>query len=231
MKRANSMEKHPYYFDSISNEFEEWINPFDLSSRLYWFASQLDCLAVNGKPILDVGCGLGYFSRLVAQRGGHPLSLDIALKLLNKLKGEITHCIQASALELPFPDGVFSVVVSSECIEHTGDPVLAIQEMVRVLCTGGILLLSTPNYLWRWSIKLGEGLKLRKFSGIENWLSRRQVRQTLTESGTEIVLDQGLYLAPFQFRQLWPLLKWSNTHCQALRHIMINQCWVARKLF
>jgi ubiquinone/menaquinone biosynthesis C-methylase UbiE len=223
------MARNPYYFDNISDNFEEWINPFDLATRLYWFASQLDHLEFSGKRVLDVGCGLGYFSRLVAERGGHPFSLDIAAKLLQKIKGEIDNCIQGTALGLPFQDGIFSIVISSECIEHTQNPILAIQEMVRVLCPGGILLFSTPNYLWRWSVKLGESLKLRRFSGIENWLTRRQVRQTLTESGTEIVLDQGLYLAPFQFRQLWPLLEWSNKHAQALRHIMINQCWVARK--
>jgi hypothetical protein len=46
----------------------------------------------------------------------------------------------------------------------------------------------------------------------------------------EIVADHGLYLAPFQIKPLWPLIEWINEKGQALRPLMINQCWVARKI-
>ncbi|MGH9463503.1 MAG: class I SAM-dependent methyltransferase [Vicinamibacteria bacterium] len=223
------MERNPYYFDQIADVFEDWTNPFDLETRLHWFAYELDRLPIEGETVLDVGSGLGYFSRLVAARGGHPISLDIAGELLRQRK-DSTMCVQGSALNLPFPDGTFPVVVSSECIEHTPDPLLAIREMVRVLRPGGSLVLSTPNWVWRWSATVAGTLGIRKFSGIENWLRRRQVRRSLREMRAEIVADHGLYLVPFQIKPLWPLLEWINEKGQALRPLMINQCWVARKI-
>jgi len=91
-------------------------------------------------------------------------------------------------------------------------------------------MLSTPNHAWWWSIIIAEALGIRKFAGIENWPKRHEVQKTLIESGTEILVDNGLYIFPFQLRSLWPLLAWINRRGQAFRRWMINQCWVARKL-
>ena len=229
-QRDPAMKKTVNYFDSIAEDYNSWLNPFDLAARQAWFAKQLDLFKLHGEVALDVGCGVGHFSKLVMERGGTPVPLDIAGKLLSKVKCEMSNCIQGNSLKLPFRDNSFSLVISSECIEHTLEPSKAIREMVRVLRRGGVLVLSTPNHAWRWSIYIAETLGFRKFAGIENWLTRRQVRKVLTEFGTEIVVDEGLHLFPFQLRFLWHLLARFNRLGQSLRHWMINQCWVARKL-
>ncbi len=53
--------------------------------------------------------------------------------------------IEASAEDLPFPDGYFDLVISREMIEHVEDDVKLIKELRRVLCPGGYLLCTTPN--------------------------------------------------------------------------------------
>ena len=45
---------------------------------------------------------------------------------------------------LPFNDGTFDTVISSDVIEHLPDPMLAFKEMARVLRPGGKLILNTP---------------------------------------------------------------------------------------
>lgn len=47
---------------------------------------------------------------------------------------------------LPYPDGAFDVVMASEVIEHIVDAGPWLDELLRVLRTGGRLLLTTPNY-------------------------------------------------------------------------------------
>ncbi len=223
------MSKSVAYFDSIAENFEDWINPFDLNTRLRWFDSQLDRFNLQGKLVLDVGCGLGHFSGLVAKRGGSPVCLDFAGKLLRKVNSKISRCVQADALSLPFKDNSFPFIISSECIEHTLEPLKAIKEMLRVLSPNGIVILSTPNYVWRWSIAVAEGLGIRKFEGIENFLPRREIYNVFIEAGAEILIAEGLHLFPFQLYPLHPIIRWFNKHGQALRGLMINQCWVARK--
>jgi len=51
---------------------------------------------------------------------------------------------QANAVQLPFRDEVFGVVVCTEVLEHTQSPELVLNELRRVLKPGGTLLLSVP---------------------------------------------------------------------------------------
>ncbi len=47
--------------------------------------------------------------------------------------------------ELPFERAHFAIVVSTEMLEHTPDPLLSLKEMRRVLKPGGVLLLTTRS--------------------------------------------------------------------------------------
>lgn len=215
------------YYEAIGDRFGEWMNQFDVSERRAWFVGQVTERAKPAVLALDVGCGLGHFSAAV-EAAGHPVvSLDIAAGMLRRQK--FARPLNASALQLPIADSALDLVVSSECIEHTPDPAQAIREMVRVLAPGGLLVLSCPNRAWRWTLPVAQALGVRKYSGIENWPSRRQVRRVFEESGAEVLAADGLHLVPFQLALLQPLSAWLNRHAQALRSLMINQCWVVRR--
>lgn len=59
---------------------------------------------------------------------------------------------QVAAVELPFPDGAFDVVISNHVVEHVGDAEAQychLSEMARVLSAQGRIYLASPNR-WQW---------------------------------------------------------------------------------
>jgi ubiquinone/menaquinone biosynthesis C-methylase UbiE len=223
------MRKTELYFDSISDDFFDRMNRFDLEARLQWFDRALALHEPAGKMIVDVGAGLGQFSETARRRGTTVVPVDIAPKLVDRLKRSFPCATCASATSLPFPDASVDFVVSSECIEHTSNPRRAIAEMVRILRPCGVLFLTTPNLVWRWSVGLAERLRVRHFEGLENWLSRRSVRLTIARGGADLIGTSGLHILPFQITPLLPLIRLVNDRAQWLKPLMINQCWIARK--
>lgn len=98
--------------------------------------------------ILDVGCGDGTLLSLVegeVQKHG----IDI-VEHLPESSGSINYVRHDVSGGLPFSDGTFDVVHSSELIEHLLDTEFFLCECHRVLKRGGRLVLSTPNlHYWR----------------------------------------------------------------------------------
>jgi SAM-dependent methyltransferase len=223
------MRKTELFFDSIADDFLDRMNQFDQAARVEWFEKAWPHHGVADATVVDVGAGLGHFSLVAERHAAVVVPLDIAPRLVRRLRERFPAAMVASATDLPFATGSVDFVVSSECIEHTRDPRMAVREMLRVLRPGGVLFLTTPNLPWRWSVGLAELLRIRRFEGIENWLSRSATRRTIVESGGEIIGTAGLHILPFQLTLLLPVIRWVNDHGQWLKPLMINQCWIARK--
>jgi SAM-dependent methyltransferase len=107
---------------------------------------------VAGKRVLDVACGEGYGSALLAGVASSVTGIDIDA-------GAVAHARQSyaalanisfsegSAASLPLPDACVDAVVSFETIEHLprADQPRMLAEIARVLATDGVLLMSAPN--------------------------------------------------------------------------------------
>lgn len=105
---------------------------------------------VKGKEVLDLGCGVGFFSDLCRAGGAWVASMDFSLEALGFCREEYAgalHLIQADATRLPFPDGAFDVVLMNDIIEHlTAEMGRAmLEETHRVLRKGGYCILDTDN--------------------------------------------------------------------------------------
>jgi dolichol-phosphate mannosyltransferase len=91
---------------------------------------------------LDVGCGS---SRILSDLGD-AVGVDISLRKLRWARKYGKPLVNASAFDLPFADGAFDYVISSEVIEHIPLGEKPFVEMRRVLRDGGRLILGTPDY-------------------------------------------------------------------------------------
>jgi ubiquinone/menaquinone biosynthesis C-methylase UbiE len=103
---------------------------------------------VQGKSLLDIGCGPGWLTVMYAKHGANVTAIDLTAQALSLTKSalkqnrELASLNLASAEQLPFPDKSFDVVVSSGVLHHTPDYQKAICESYRVARDGGIGLIT-----------------------------------------------------------------------------------------
>jgi len=93
--------------------------------------------------LLDVPSGPGYFAKLAAENGFDAVAAEID-ESLHVLPG-VSYVKANMGEKLPFPDGSFDYVVSIEGIEHTENSFRFLRECSRVLKSGGLMFLTTPN--------------------------------------------------------------------------------------
>lgn len=94
---------------------------------------------VVGKTVLDIGCGKGWYSVFLKDRGFDVYALDIE----KQFEDERINFTLASAQTLPYPDHSFDTVLMWDVLEHIEDEQLILQHVARV-CRKR-LILSVPN--------------------------------------------------------------------------------------
>jgi SAM-dependent methyltransferase len=113
-------------------------------------------VSLEGRAILDVGCGMGMYVRAFRRFSDDVHGVDVDGAKLAEAGRELPNLCVAVAETLPYPDGVFDVVLSHEVIEHVTDDHQALAEAVRVLKRpepgkgkpGGRLVIFAPNRLY-----------------------------------------------------------------------------------
>ena len=105
-----------------------------------------------GKRVLDVACGEGYGTALLARVAAQATGVDISQQAVDHAQREYASLANAKFLcapctKLPMPDASVDVAVSFETIEHITEQEAFIAELARVLAPGGVLVLSCPNKL------------------------------------------------------------------------------------
>lgn len=122
------------------------INPL----RLDWITG---LVPLEGKRVLDVGCGGGILADSMARRGAEVLGIDLATKALKvaqlhaleaETQGVSYREISAETLAVEQP-GSFDVVTCMEMLEHVPDPSLIVNACARLVKPGGYVFFSTIN--------------------------------------------------------------------------------------
>ena len=98
--------------------------------------------------VLEVGCGPGYFSPVIAKRLSsgrlilfdvQPPMLDLATARMRSRRLTNFACACGDARRLPFGDNTFDVVMMVTALGEVGDPIASIREAARVLRPNGRL--------------------------------------------------------------------------------------------
>lgn len=146
--------------------------------------------------VLDVGCGSGWATRLLAENApaGSVVGIDIADEMVNLARAESNSFSNvnfqvASAEQLPFPDGEFSHAFSMESLYYYADMSRALAEINRVLKPGGLFVTvvdlyqeNAPTRQWVEQLKVPV-----------QFLSSADYRSLFERAGFGRVLDRRLY--------------------------------------
>src|SRR4030042_14172 len=95
--------------------------------------------------MLENGCGVGMYMQHLAPHVGSIIGLDYELDRAYEAHTHSPLLINAACEELPFITASFDVILSHEVLEHVSDDRIALEEMVRVLKPGGVIVLFVPN--------------------------------------------------------------------------------------
>jgi len=115
-----------------------------------------------GDRVLDLGCGDGYFCEVLATAGAEPVGVDVAESALARARTRVPATrfeLVSTDGPLPFAEGEFDAVWSSEVIEHVADTARWLSELRRVLRREGRALVTTPRH----GRLTGAGIALRGF--------------------------------------------------------------------
>lgn len=100
----------------------------------------------KGTRILEIGCGSGIQSTFLSEKSDFVVSSDIELKDVKFGKLCLIRC---AGEYLPFKNGSFDIVYSSNVLEHMKDRILALRETRRVLGGEGTFVCVVPTSTWK----------------------------------------------------------------------------------
>ncbi|MGK7944752.1 MAG: methyltransferase domain-containing protein [Microcystaceae cyanobacterium] len=172
----------------------------------------------RGTTVLDVGCGIGGSTRILAKDYGFDVTgVTISPQQVKRAQELTPEDVSAQfkvddALNLSFPDNSFDVVWSIEAGPHMPDKAKYAQEMIRVLKPGGILVVADwnkrddrqkPLNFWEKPVmrQLLDQWSHPSFSSIEGF--SEQIAETGLVEGEVITADWTQETLPSWLESIW----------------------------
>lgn len=130
----------------------------DESRRTFGTKTGLASADLDGKIVLDVGCGMGRFTEVASAYGARVVGMDLSRAVFsaeaNLSDRQNVAIIQGDALNPPFVDSSFDVIYSIGVLHHTPDTRQAFLSLVRLLKPGGRIAIwvYSDERRWRWML-------------------------------------------------------------------------------
>lgn len=136
------------FFDNLGEESE--YNVFTDEANQKIIDTIIELLKPSlSSPLIDLGCGSGIFTQMLAARGYECIGVDLSHNLLHRGKQQRPDLmfIQADVEALPFADNSVDTIVLSCLVHHLPDPSNCAKELQRVLKPNGRFVAFDPNRL------------------------------------------------------------------------------------
>jgi ubiquinone/menaquinone biosynthesis C-methylase UbiE len=162
-----------WLYDLTAGRYDN-IKQFDPDAERYFVIYPLlhNLAAFPAPLVLDVATGTGRLPLYLLDEStfnGRVIGLDASARMLAQAAPKVAPfrrraaLVQQTAVALPFPDEAFHAVTCLEALEFFPDELGALQEMARVLCPGGTLMI-TRRRGWEAQTFLGRYLSPQQFA-------------------------------------------------------------------
>ena len=133
-----------------------------------WRRFLVSRLPADRGHVLDVATGTGLVATTLLERGYRVTGVDQSPGMLARARERFAgrvELVEASAEELPFPDGAFDHLTFTYLLRYVDDPGATLGALARIVRPGGtvaMLEFGLPRGIWRppWDVWVGVGLPL-----------------------------------------------------------------------
>ena len=195
-----------YQADDVAESYED--KRFSRGGRLIDRREKqavLDAIGpVEDKEILEIACGTGRFTVMLAERGADIVGLDVSGPMLQQGRGKARSAgvsdhlewMRGDAARLPFPDDHFDIVFAMRFFHLADTPAAFLEEMARV--SRERVFFDTFNRfstrsLYTWALPMGSRL-----------YSSREVDRLLSDTGLELDRADHDWVFPYGFYRKVP---------------------------
>jgi SAM-dependent methyltransferase len=144
-------------------EFETYAIEAEVARYHWWFVGRRHLIArvlrelslPKDAPILEVGTGTGSHLSVLRELGYTSVKgVDCSSEAVHYCREKgFENVMLGDICNLPFPDGIFQLVVATDVIEHVDNDLVALSEIRRVLSSGGQAILTVPAFKILWGIQ------------------------------------------------------------------------------
>jgi ubiquinone/menaquinone biosynthesis C-methylase UbiE len=198
--------KQWYQASDVAQEYED--KRFSRGGRLIDRRERkavLDALApIEGREVLEIACGTGRFTTMLAERGADIVGLDISGAMLSQGRQKAkaagvddqVQFMRGDAARLPFPDDSFDTVFAMRFFHLADTPAAFLREMCRV-ARETVFFDTFNNFSARtaytWMLPMGSRL-----------YTRSEVEKLVSDAGLTLVDAEHDFLLPYGFYRKIP---------------------------
>lgn len=154
MEGQSARINNTFYEDLGDAWYDDHSHPIALlraenATRNPWILEEIKHRLGNHRDILDVGCGAGFLTNILAKNGHRVTGVDLSIKSLEIAKKRDStkkvRYMHTDAFALPFEDGSFDVICAMDFLEHVEMPGQIVRDVARLLRPNGLFFFHTFN--------------------------------------------------------------------------------------
>lgn len=183
------------YYGNEGAKFSRLIEPLVriVGARRAWFVAKQ---VRAGGRVLDVGCGRGITLRGLADAGCETHGFEVSAQAVQGIDSRVSVRVASSLADASYPNEYFDAIVIWHVLEHVPHPRHIIEESMRILRPGGVLIVAVPN-----------------FSSVQAWWA----------GAAWFHLDPPRHIYHFPLAALRKLLQTSGLNCRSSHHFSLRQ--------